>query len=106
MHGLSLFVIVCVWVCACLLALQDFVEPSESVLKKLNVGPVKLAPQLSWVESQNYLPLNVSYQLLAGAPSNQKSESKCWFMLLLMFNLASSGRSYTAGALTNTCLQV
>ena len=28
----------------------------------------------SWVEQGNYLRLNVSYQLLAGAPSAQQSE--------------------------------
>lgn len=62
----------------CMFPLQVPTEPPESALipdlyeliTKAETSGIKE----SWVQTRNYLPLNVSYELLAGQPSTEKSE--------------------------------
>ncbi|XP_067381799.1 alpha-1,3-mannosyl-glycoprotein 4-beta-N-acetylglucosaminyltransferase C isoform X2 [Channa argus] len=44
----------------------------EPISKELSWQTERLVGKDSWVEQGDYLPLNVSYQLLAGAPSTQQ----------------------------------
>lgn len=44
----------------------------EQIPKDLSWQAERLVSKESWVEDGNFLPLNVSYQLLAGAPSTQQ----------------------------------
>lgn len=44
-------------------------KPNEPTLNELTWQTERLVSKESWVEQRDYLPLNVSYELLAGAPS-------------------------------------
>lgn len=44
--------------------------------KELSWRVERLVSKESWVEQGDFLPLNVTYQLLAGAPCTQQSESE------------------------------
>ncbi|XP_039656603.1 alpha-1,3-mannosyl-glycoprotein 4-beta-N-acetylglucosaminyltransferase C isoform X2 [Perca fluviatilis] len=48
-------------------------RPQEPIPNELTWQTERLVSKESWVEQGDYLPLNVSYQLLAGAPSTQQS---------------------------------
>ncbi|XP_032377947.1 alpha-1,3-mannosyl-glycoprotein 4-beta-N-acetylglucosaminyltransferase C [Etheostoma spectabile] len=47
-------------------------RPQEPIPNELSWQAERLVSKESWVERGDYLPLNVSYQLLAGAPSTQQ----------------------------------
>ncbi|XP_031166480.1 alpha-1,3-mannosyl-glycoprotein 4-beta-N-acetylglucosaminyltransferase C-like isoform X2 [Sander lucioperca] len=48
-------------------------RPQEPIPNELTWQTERLVSKESWVEQGDYLPLNVTYQLLAGAPSTQQS---------------------------------
>ncbi|KAK5894063.1 hypothetical protein CesoFtcFv8_010791 [Champsocephalus esox] len=47
-------------------------QPQKVITSELTWSVQRLVSKESWVEQGDYLPLNVSYQLLAGAPSTQQ----------------------------------
>ncbi|XP_040909996.1 alpha-1,3-mannosyl-glycoprotein 4-beta-N-acetylglucosaminyltransferase C-like [Toxotes jaculatrix] len=47
-------------------------KPHEQIPNELSWQAARLVSKESWVEQSDYLPLNVSYQLLAGAPFTQQ----------------------------------
>lgn len=58
----------------CVFALQGLTRVHEPIPNELTWQAERLVSKESWVEQGDYLPLNVSYQLLAGTPSSQQSE--------------------------------
>ncbi|XP_042347066.1 alpha-1,3-mannosyl-glycoprotein 4-beta-N-acetylglucosaminyltransferase C [Plectropomus leopardus] len=52
--------------------IADPTKPQEVIPVELSWQAERLVKKDSWVEQGDYLPLNVSYQLLAGAPSAQQ----------------------------------
>lgn len=58
----------------CAFVLQGLEKLHKSVPMDLSSKSERLGRKMSWVDEGNYLPLNVSYQLLAGEPSTQNSE--------------------------------
>ena len=58
----------------CALVFQGQTKLHEPISKELTWKAERLVSKESWVEQGDYLPVNVSYQLLAGAPSTQQSE--------------------------------
>ncbi|XP_047234941.1 alpha-1,3-mannosyl-glycoprotein 4-beta-N-acetylglucosaminyltransferase C-like isoform X2 [Girardinichthys multiradiatus] len=52
--------------------LMGMTRSFESIPKHLSQQAERLISKESWVEQRDYLPLNVTYRLLAGAPSNQQ----------------------------------
>lgn len=54
--------------------LQGLKKSHKSFPKDLSSNTERLSSKVSWVDEGNYLPVNVSYQLLAGEASTQNSE--------------------------------
>lgn len=67
----------------CFSLLQDLNELEEPVLMNLTWKAERMASMESWVEQGDYLPLNVTYQLLAGVPVAQSSKFVLVSLILL-----------------------
>lgn len=65
----------------------------------------RLVSKESWVEQGDFLPLNVTYQLLAGAPSPQQSESVREPRSVCRLDQKSSATSLLYSQIYCTCIK-